>query len=42
MGTSEEAAKIIAFLASDDALYVTGANWVVDGGMNSHCPSSEQ
>uniref|UniRef100_A0AC35FUS6 Uncharacterized protein n=1 Tax=Panagrolaimus sp. PS1159 TaxID=55785 RepID=A0AC35FUS6_9BILA len=42
MGTSEEAAKIIVFLASNDASYVSGANWVVDGGMNSHSPSSEK
>ena len=41
MGTTEEAAKIIAFLASDDASYVTGSSWVVDGGLNSHCTSSE-
>uniref|UniRef100_A0AC34F835 Uncharacterized protein n=1 Tax=Panagrolaimus sp. ES5 TaxID=591445 RepID=A0AC34F835_9BILA len=42
MGTSEEAAKIIVFLASDDASYVSGANWVVDGGLNSHSASSEK
>uniref|UniRef100_A0A914YV31 Uncharacterized protein n=1 Tax=Panagrolaimus superbus TaxID=310955 RepID=A0A914YV31_9BILA len=42
MGTSEEAAKIIVFLASNDASYVSGANWVVDGGLNSHSASSEK
>ncbi len=31
-GTADEIAKVIVFLASDDASFVTGANWAVDGG----------
>ena len=30
-GTTEEIANVYAFLASDEASYVTGALWLVDG-----------
>src|SRR6202012_2777651 len=33
IGTPEDVAGIVAFLASDDASYVTGATFLVDGGL---------
>lgn len=35
IGTAAEIAAVIAFLASDDASYVTGAVWAVDGGLTA-------
>ena len=34
-GKVEEVAAVVRFLASDDASYVTGQEWVVDGGLIS-------
>lgn len=42
-GTTEEAANVYAFLASDEASFVTGALYFVDGGISlSRGPSGEQ
>lgn len=35
-GTAEEIAAVIAFLASDEASYLTGQNIAVDGGITAH------
>jgi meso-butanediol dehydrogenase/(S,S)-butanediol dehydrogenase/diacetyl reductase len=32
---AEEIAAVAAFLASEDASYVTGALWTVDGGLTA-------
>jgi len=33
MGTTDDVAGLVAFLASDDAAYVTGSTFVIDGGL---------
>jgi NAD(P)-dependent dehydrogenase (short-subunit alcohol dehydrogenase family) len=33
LGTSDEIAKVVSFLASDDSSHITGIELFVDGGM---------
>ena len=33
MGTPEDVAGLVAFLASDEGAYVTGSTYVIDGGL---------
>ena len=40
MGTPAEVARVVRFLLSDDASYVTGAAWRVDGGRTVLSPAS--
>jgi NAD(P)-dependent dehydrogenase (short-subunit alcohol dehydrogenase family) len=42
LGAPEDIATAVAFLASDDARYVTGHNLVVDGGTVAHVPGFAQ
>ena len=39
MGQPEEVASLAVYLASDDASYVTGSTFVIDGGMMRHAGS---
>lgn len=36
MGSVDEVAAVVAFLASDEASYVTGSTYLVDGGLTYH------
>jgi len=36
VGTPEEVAKMVVYLASDDASWVTGSSFTIDGGLTAH------
>jgi meso-butanediol dehydrogenase/(S,S)-butanediol dehydrogenase/diacetyl reductase len=38
-GRAEEIAAMVTFLASDEASYITGQNFIVDGGLTAHTGS---
>jgi NAD(P)-dependent dehydrogenase (short-subunit alcohol dehydrogenase family) len=38
MGTIEDIAELVAFLASDRALFITGSDYVIDGGLMAQIP----
>ena len=42
VGDAEEVARVVCFLCSDDASFVTGADWAVDGGYSAMGPEQAE
>ncbi len=42
MAQPSEIATVVTFLLSDDASFVKGADWIVDGGLPAHLPDSRR
>jgi NAD(P)-dependent dehydrogenase (short-subunit alcohol dehydrogenase family) len=42
LGRPEEVGRVVAFLAADDASFVTGADWAVDGGYSALGPEQRK
>jgi hypothetical protein len=42
VGDPEEVANVVVFLAGDEASFVTGADWAVDGGYSAMGPEQAE